>query len=85
MCIRDRYKAKDGERIRLWVEDSGPGFLPETIQAIMEDRTLPDSRFSTSHALGLRDVRALVAQYKGTMRIENRPEGGARILLELPF
>ncbi|HOJ98361.1 MAG TPA: HAMP domain-containing sensor histidine kinase [Termitinemataceae bacterium] len=81
----EEYKAKDGEKIRLWVEDSGPGFLPETIQAIMEDRVQPDIHFSSSHALGLRGVRALVSQYKGTMRIENRPQGGARILLELPF
>lgn len=86
ICIgAEEYKTKDGEMIRVRVEDTGPGFSPETIQAVMEDRALPDIRFSSSHALGLREVRALVSQYKGNMHIENRAQGGARIVLELPL
>ena len=67
----------------LLVEDNGPGFAPEVLPRLFE------SFFTTKEpekgtGLGLSISRELVERFGGTLRAENRPEGGARLCLELP-
>ncbi|HYO56410.1 sensor histidine kinase [Archangium sp.] len=70
-------------RVTLLVEDNGPGFPPEVLPRLF------DAFFTTKGpekgtGLGLSISRELVERFGGTLRAENRPEGGARLRLELP-
>lgn len=70
-------------RVVLRVEDNGPGFPPEVLPRLFE------AFFTTKEpdkgtGLGLAISRELVERFGGTLRAENRPEGGARLSLELP-
>lgn len=65
---------RDGERLRISIEDNGPGF-PE------DDASLPAG-------LGLRNTRERLRQLYGQdhrLRLANAPDGGARLLLEVPY
>jgi signal transduction histidine kinase len=65
---------RDGERLRITIEDNGPGF-PE------DDSSLPAG-------LGLRNTRERLRQLYGEdhrFRLANGPDGGARLLIEVPF
>ena len=69
--------------VTLLVEDNGPGFPPEVLPRLF------DAFFTTKGpekgtGLGLTISRELVERFGGTLRAENRPEGGARMRLELP-
>lgn len=67
--------------IRAEVEDTGTGIVPEAAGHIFEP-------FFTTKAkgagLGLAVTKRLVEEHGGTITAENRPEGGARITIELP-
>jgi signal transduction histidine kinase len=76
--------AVEGERVVLRVEDNGPGIPPEVLPRLF------DPFFTTKGpekgtGLGLTISRELMERFGGTLRAENRPEGGARMLLELPL
>lgn len=70
-------------RVRLMVEDNGPGILPENLPRLF-------TSFFTTKApgkgtgLGLALSRQYVESFGGTLHAENRPEGGARFIVELP-
>ncbi|QRO03064.1 two-component sensor histidine kinase [Archangium violaceum] len=73
----------EGGRVTLMVEDNGPGIPPEVLPRVF------DTFFTTKGpekgtGLGLSISRELVERFGGTLRAENRPEGGARLCLELP-
>jgi signal transduction histidine kinase len=73
----------EGPTVALLVEDNGPGFPPEVLPRLFE------AFFTTKGpeqgtGLGLNLSRELVERFGGTLRAENRPEGGARLRLELP-
>ena len=74
--------ARDGEVIELAVCDDGPGFPEEMVGK-------PVAPFLSSKSggtgLGLAIVRRLAKDLGGELRLENRPEGGARVSLRLPF
>ena len=74
--------------VRLEVDDEGPGVPPD-------ERALVFDRFARGRAasarggtdgtgLGLALVAQHVTAHKGTIRIEDRPGGGARFVVELP-
>ncbi len=70
-------------RVTLLVEDNGPGFAPEVLPRLFE------SFFTTKGpekgtGLGLTISREMVERFGGKLSAENRPEGGARLRLELP-
>jgi signal transduction histidine kinase len=72
-----------GSRVVLLVEDNGPGFPPAVLSRLFE------AFFTTKGpekgtGLGLSISRELVERFGGTLRAENRPEGGARLRIELP-
>jgi two-component system, NtrC family, sensor histidine kinase HydH len=68
--------------VEVLVEDDGPG-VPEA------DRERIFEPFFTTKAkgsgLGLSIVHAIVTQHGGTIRAEERPGGGARMVLRLPW
>jgi signal transduction histidine kinase len=70
-----------GGRVRLAVDDMGPGVKPEIAARIFEP-------FFTTHAtgtgLGLAVVRKVIEAHRGRVRAAQSPLGGARFELELP-
>jgi signal transduction histidine kinase len=73
-----------GDRVVLGVDDNGPGFPPEVLPRLFETFfTTKGPEMGTG--LGLSISRELVERFGGTLVAENRPEGGARLRLELPI
>jgi signal transduction histidine kinase len=80
--IRIQGEVRDS-RVVLMVEDNGPGFPPEVLPRLFE------AFFTTKGpekgtGLGLAISRELLERFGGTLLAENRPEGGARLRIELP-
>ena len=71
-----------GTRVRVLVEDNGPGIAPENESKLF-------TTFFTTKApdkgtgLGLALSRQYVESFGGSLRAENRAEGGARFVVEL--
>jgi len=73
--------------VRIAVEDSGPGIPEEALASIFERFYQADpsrSRGTGTSGLGLSIVKALAEAHGGRAGAENRPEGGARLWIELP-
>lgn len=65
---------RDGERLRISIEDNGPGF--------------PENDASLPAGLGLRNTRERLRQLYGEdhrIRLANAPAGGARLLIDVPY
>lgn len=75
----------EDDRVSISVADNGPGLPPSREESLFEKftRGREDSTVS-GLGLGLASVRAIVQAHKGTVRAENRPEGGARFVITLP-
>ncbi len=78
--VEVRTERRD-DRAVLLVEDRGPGFSDEARDHLFEPF------FSTrgSTGLGLSVVHGIVVEHGGTIHAENRPEGGARMTVEIPL
>jgi two-component system sensor histidine kinase KdpD len=75
----------EGDRVSITVSDNGPGLPPGKEERLFEKFTRGHEESSVSGVgLGLSIVRAIVQAHKGTVRAENRPEGGARFTITLP-
>jgi C4-dicarboxylate-specific signal transduction histidine kinase len=74
---------REGGRVVLLVEDNGPGFPPE-VRARLFEAFFTTKGPEKGTGLGLALSRELVEQSGGSLVAENRPEGGARLRLELP-
>jgi C4-dicarboxylate-specific signal transduction histidine kinase len=73
----------EGERVVVLVEDNGPGFAPHVLPRLFEAFfTTKGSDKGTG--LGLTLSRELVVQFGGELTASNRPQGGARLRIELP-
>ncbi|WP_164017617.1 ATP-binding protein [Pyxidicoccus trucidator] len=73
---------------RLVVEDSGPGVPPELREVIFERFRQGEGVTSCQFGgtgLGLAIARDFVMLHGGRIRAEERPEGGARFVAELPL
>ena len=72
-----------GPRVRLLVEDNGPGIQAENLSRLF-------TTFFTTKGpdkgtgLGLALSRQYVESFGGTLHAENRAEGGARFIVDLP-
>lgn len=71
-----------GERIAIWVADTGPGIAPEHLDHIFERFWQPHQR-RDGVGLGLAIVKGIVAAHGGTVEVESTPGAGTtfRILL----
>ena len=79
--IRVTVQAKD-EVLEIAVEDRGRGISSEQMPYLF------DAFYTTredGNGLGLAIVRRIVANHQGRVHAENRPDGGARIVLTLPL
>lgn len=76
----------DGDSVWLCVEDDGPGIKMDQIAQLCEPFTRGDTaRGSEGTGLGLAIVKRIVNQYKGTLNINNRHEGGLKVQINLPL
>jgi signal transduction histidine kinase len=85
--IRLSAKSESGN-ILITVEDSGPGIPADQADRIFERFYRLDSSRARSEGgtgLGLAIARKLAEAHGGSLRAENRSEGGARFILSLPL
>jgi len=76
-----------GPRVEIAVSDSGPGIPDEDRKRVFERFYRVEksrARDPGGTGLGLAIVKHLVELHGGSARAENRPEGGARFVVELP-
>ena len=79
--------ARAGPRIEIAVSDEGPGIPEEDRSRVFERFYRVDksrARDPGGTGLGLAIVKHLVELHLGSVRAENRPEGGARFTVSLP-
>ncbi|MEO1476058.1 MAG: HAMP domain-containing sensor histidine kinase, partial [Pseudomonadota bacterium] len=71
----------------IMVEDDGPGIPDDKLDKIF-DRFYTDrpagADFGNNSGLGLSIVKQIVTTHRGDVRAENRDQGGARFIVELP-
>jgi two-component system, OmpR family, sensor kinase len=89
-CLRvARTDTDRTRRVRFEVDDQGPGFERETLERAFEafysGRTGEGGKESGSLGLGLNLVARIARAHGGRAFAENRAEGGARAVLELPL
>lgn len=75
------------DALSLTVEDDGPGFSPEGLRRAAEPyfRDKADARDGEHFGLGLYICRTLAERHGGALRVENAPEGGARVRATFKF
>lgn len=67
--------------VQLEVVDNGPGFDPEILAHLFEPYVTTKTRGT---GLGLAVVKKIAEEHGGTIWAENRPQGGAGLILRLP-
>ena len=80
---------RDGTRVRVAVEDQGPGVPSADRERIwapfVRALVVPAARGAqTGTGIGLAVVRDLVARHDGRAWVESAPDGGARFVVDLP-
>lgn len=71
------------ERVRVVVEDDGPG-IPDEILSRIADPFFTTKDVEGGSGLGLYIADGIVRRYEGRLEIGNAPGGGARFVLDLP-
>lgn len=69
-------------KLVLELEDDGPGFPERVLENPFEPYVTSKSHGS---GLGLAICRKIVSEHDGRIALSNRPEGGARVWIELPL
>ncbi len=65
---------------RIFVEDQGPGIPPEQQQKVFDRYWRADRRIGNGSGIGLSLVKRIAQLHDGTIAIENRHDGGARLV-----
>jgi signal transduction histidine kinase len=79
---------QQGNMLEVAVTDSGKGIPPEAIARVFDRFYRADTSRQVrtgGSGLGLTIVRAIVEAHGGTIRAENAPQGGARIIFSIPI
>jgi len=77
---------RDGDRLRVVVSDSGPGFAGDVLDRAFEPFARADGgREGDGAGLGLTIVRAVAEAHGGSATVRNLEGGGAAVSLELPI
>lgn len=64
------------------IEDNGPGFDKEDLPHLFERFYKGKNASENSVGIGLALARMIVTQQNGTLKAENRPEGGAKFVIK---
>ncbi len=67
--------------LQLTIEDDGEGFAPEDLPHIFERFYKGKNASGQSVGIGLALARMIIAEMNGTIKAENRPQGGARFTI----
>ena len=81
-------RAKDKPIVRAIVEDEGPGIPDENLETVFErfyTQRPKGVAFGGNSGLGLSIARQIVSAHDGRIYAQNRAEGGARLIVELPL
>ena len=91
IALREREAGNDSTVLLLSVEDTGPGIREGLLDRVFEPgfttHTSAEGEAgwpATHRGLGLSITRSIVEAAGGVVHAENRSEGGARIVIELP-
>lgn len=78
--------ADTSENLEITVEDDGPGMPAEALERVLAPftRLEPDHRRGDGFGLGLNIAATIAQAHGGTLRLENRPEGGLAARLRFP-
>jgi two-component system sensor histidine kinase KdpD len=76
-----------GDRISIEVSDTGPGIAPASLPRVFEAfyRDPEQGKKTGGSGLGLAVVKGLIEAHGGTIKAENKLEGGARFTFTLPL
>jgi two-component system nitrogen regulation sensor histidine kinase NtrY len=67
---------------KLRISDNGPGFPPDKMSRLMEPYMTTRAKGT---GLGLAIVKKIIDEHKGQLMLENMPEGGACVMINLPL
>jgi len=75
---------KEGDGVRIEIQDNGPGIDPEDLQRIFQPyfTTKPAGKGT---GLGLAITKRIVEDHKGTIDVDSRVGEGTRVVLRLPL
>ena len=81
--------SRDGDRVRILVQDNGPGIPAEHLAHIFDrfykaDASRAGTTIPSGSGLGLSIVQTIVRRHDGEVRASNAPEGGAVFEVWLP-
>ena len=74
-------RREDEETAELLVEDNGPGFSTDILGKAFEPYVTSKQKGT---GLGLAIVKKLAEEHGGSIRVQNRAEGGAQVMIRLP-
>ena len=78
----------EGNLVRIIVEDQGPGIPPDNLETVFErfyTERPTEHGFGKNSGLGLSIARQIATGLRGRIWAENREQGGARFIVELPM
>ena len=76
------FRRADEEMAEIVLEDNGPGFNTEILDKAFEPYVTSKPKGT---GLGLAIVKKLAEEHGGSIRVQNRTEGGAQIVVRLPI
>jgi len=68
----------------LEISDTGSGFPPDEIEDVFDKFYRLKNSKTGGTGLGLSIVKGLVEAHNGTVKLMNRPEGGAKFIIKIP-